>query len=176
MRRWVTKTKTELNVSGSWLAPRAIVDTATETGRRLGETPVSRVWNALKEAERERGHATQRNAIQSPDKPCEKSSEQDSPERREGQRPARRVPLLVYGWDAEEQPFHEEAEAFEINENGSLLWLETRVARDQRLFSINMRNQAEQECRVVTVGKRVHGKARVAIRFSRPAPHFWREA
>jgi hypothetical protein len=41
---------------------------------------------------------------------------------------------------------------------------------------INMRNQAEQECRIVTVGKRVHGKARAAIRFSRPAPHFLREA
>jgi hypothetical protein len=54
--------------------------------------------------------------------------------------------------------------------------METRVARDQRLFLINMRNQAEQECRIVTVGKRVHGKARAAIRFSRPAPHFLREA
>lgn len=137
---------------------------------------MSRVWNALKEAERERAHVTQRNAIQSPDKPREKSSEKDSPERREGQRPARRVPLLVYGWDAVEQPFHEEAEAFEINENGSLLWLETRVARGQRLFLISMRNQAEQECRVITIGKRVDGKARVTIRFSRSAPHFWREA
>jgi len=133
---------------------------------------VSRVWNALKEAERERSHVTQRNGIESPDKP----SERESPERREGQRPVRRVLLLVYGWDAKEQPFHEEAEAFEINENGSLLWLETRVARGQRLFLTNTRNQAEQECRAITIGKRVDGKARVAIQFSRPAPHFWREA
>jgi hypothetical protein len=132
---------------------------------------VSRVWNALKEAERERAHVTQRN----PDKPCEKPSERDFIERREGPRRAHRVPLLVYGWDAEEQPFHEEAEAFEINENGSLLWLETRVARRQRLFLINMRNQTEQECRVIRIEKRVHGKARVAIQFSRSAPHFWRE-
>ena len=133
---------------------------------------MSRVWNALKEAERERSHVTQRNGIESPDKP----SERESPERREGQRPVRRVLLLVYGWDAKEQPFHEEAEAFEINENGSLLWLETRVARGQRLFLTNTRNQAEQECRAITIGKRVDGKARVAIQFSRPAPHFWREA
>jgi len=133
---------------------------------------VSRVWNALKEAERERSHVTQRNGIESPDKP----SERESPERREGQRPVRRVLLLVYGWDAKEQPFHEEAEAFEINENGSLLWLETRIARGQRLFLTNTRNQAEQECRAITIGKRVDGKARVAIQFSRPAPHFWREA
>jgi hypothetical protein len=134
---------------------------------------VSRVWNALKEAERERAHVTQRNAVQSPDKPCEKPS--DSIERREGPRRAHRVPLLVYGWGAEERPFHEEAEAFEINENGSLLWLETRVARGQRLFLINMRNQAEQECRVIRIEKRVRSKTRVAIQFSRPAPHFWRE-
>ena len=133
---------------------------------------MSRVWNALKEAERERSLVTQRNGIESPDKP----SERESPERREGQRPVRRVLLLVYGWDAKEQPFHEEAEAFEINENGSLLWLETRVARGQRLFLTNTRNQAEQECRAITIGKRVDGKARVAIQFSRPAPHFWREA
>ena len=137
---------------------------------------MSRIWNALKEAERERAHVSPRNTIQNPDKPCEKSSEGNSPERRVGQRPTRRVPLLVYGWDAEQQPFHEEAEAFEINENGSLLWLETRVARGQRLFVTNMRNQAEQECRVITIGKRIHGKARVAFQFSRPAPHFWREA
>jgi len=137
---------------------------------------VSRVWNALKEAERERADVAQRNGVDSPDKPCEKSSERDCIERREGQRRAHRVPLLVYGWDAEEQPFHEEAEAFEINENGSLLWLESRVARGQRLFLTNTRNQAEQECRVIAIGKRVHGKARVAIQFSRPAPHFWREA
>jgi hypothetical protein len=137
---------------------------------------VSRVWNALKEAERERAHVTQRNGIEGPDKPCEKPSERDSIERREGPRPAHRVPLLVYGWDAGELPFHEEAEAFEINENGSLLWLETPVARGQRLLLINTRHQAEQECRVLRIGKRVHGKARVAIQFSRPAPHFWREA
>jgi hypothetical protein len=71
--------------------------------------------------------------------------------------------LLVYGWDAKEQPFHEEAEAFEIKENGSLLWLETRVERGQRLFLINMRNHAEQESQVITIGRRVDGKARVTI-------------
>jgi hypothetical protein len=137
---------------------------------------VSRVWNALKEAERERARVTQRNATQNPEKTSEKPSERDSIERREGPRRAHRVPLLVYGWDTEEQPFHEEAEAFEINENGSLLWLEARVARGQRLFLINMPNQAEQECRVIRIEKRVHGKARVAIQFGRSAPHFWREA
>jgi hypothetical protein len=55
---------------------------------------VSRVWNALKEAERERAHVTQQN----PDKPCEKPSERDFIERREGPHRAQRVPLLVYGW------------------------------------------------------------------------------
>jgi hypothetical protein len=137
---------------------------------------VSRVWNALKEAERERAHVIRRNGIDSPDKPCEKLSKRDSVGHREGPRPAHRVLLLVYGWDTEEQPFHEEAEAFEMNENGSLLWLESRVARGQRLFLTNTQNQAEQECRAIKIGRRVDGKTRVAIRFSRPAPHFWREA
>jgi hypothetical protein len=97
---------------------------------------VSRVWNSLNEAERERVHVTQRNGIEFPGKPCEKPSERESIERRESPRQTHRVPLLVYGWDAKEQPFHEEAEAFEINESGSLLWLEIRVARGQRLFLI----------------------------------------
>jgi hypothetical protein len=137
----------------------------------LGETPVSRIWNALKEAERERAHATERNSLENPDEPREESSS----ECREGQRRVHRVPLLVYGWDAKEEPFHEEAEAFEVNEHGSLLWLGTRITRGQRLFLTNMRNQAEQECRVIRVGKRVHSKARIAIQFSRPALDFWRE-
>jgi hypothetical protein len=87
-----------------------------------------------------------------------------------------RVPLLVYGWDEEGQPFHEEVYTLDVNENGCLLSLENTVARGQRLFLTNTLNQAEQECRVITVGKRVRDKTRVAVQFSRRALHFWREA
>ena len=137
---------------------------------------MSRIWDALKEAEQEKVRATQRNRLENPDKPREKASEKDSFERRQSQRRVQRIPLLVYGWTSEKRPFHEEAYTLEVSENGSLLSLETTVARGQRLFLTNTRNQAEQECRVITVGRRVQSKARVAIQFSCPAPHFWREA
>jgi hypothetical protein len=137
---------------------------------------VSRVWDALEEAEQENARATQRRCLENPDKPYKKPTEKDSSERGEKQCWVHRVPLLVYGWGSETQPFHEDAYTLEVNENGSLLSLETTVAPGQRLFLTNLRNQAEQECRVITVGKRIHGKARVAIQFSRPAPDFWREA
>ncbi|MGB8524411.1 MAG: hypothetical protein WCD43_15715 [Candidatus Acidiferrales bacterium] len=136
---------------------------------------MSRIWDALKEAEQAKARAIQQSCMQNPDKPREKSSEKDSSERRESQRRVHRVPLLVYGWDAEKQPFHEEAYTLEVSENGSLLSLDITVERGQRLFLTNTWNQAEQECRVIAVGKRIRCKSRVAIQFSRAAPHFWHE-
>ncbi|HUJ30633.1 MAG TPA: hypothetical protein VLY23_05090 [Candidatus Acidoferrum sp.] len=136
---------------------------------------MSRIWDALKEAEEEKARATQRGHAE-PDKPREKPPEKGSSERRRSQRRVHRVALLVYGRDAEQQPFHEEAYTLEVNDNGCLLSLETTVARGQRLFLTHTRNQAEQECRVVTVGRRVRGRARVAIQFSHRAHHFWQEA
>jgi hypothetical protein len=48
------------------------------------------------------------------------------------------------------------------------------VSCGQRLFLTNTRNQAERECRVVHVGRRVRGKARVGVTFLAPSPDFWR--
>ncbi|MGB0034856.1 MAG: hypothetical protein WBP79_05215 [Candidatus Acidiferrales bacterium] len=134
---------------------------------------MSRIWEALKEAEQERNRGTARDRAEHPDKAREKTFKKDDSERRNSKRQVHRVPLLVYGSDAEKQPFHEEAYSLEVNENGCLLSIATIVARGQRLFLTNTRNQAEQECRVVRVGKRVRGKARVAVEFLRTAPQFW---
>ena len=133
---------------------------------------MSRIWDALKEAEQEKAR---RQGGEIFDKPREKSSEKNPHERRGSRRKLLRVPVLVYGRDAEQQPFHEEAYTLEVNENGALMSLEAAVARGQRLFLVNMRNQAEQECRVIRVGRPIRGKAQVAIQFCDPAPHFWRE-
>jgi hypothetical protein len=114
---------------------------------------LSRIWEALRHAERQRSRSGG-----------------------EGLRHAHTVSLLIYGSDADKQPFHEEAETIDAHENGCSLALETVVARGQRLFLTNMRNQAEQECRVIHVGRRIRGKARVGIEFVTPTPHFWRPA
>ena len=95
-------------------------------------------------------------------------------ERRTVSRQPHQAPLLVYGSGADAQPFHEEAETIDANENGCLMVLEKALTPGQRLFLTNARNQAEQECRVVHVGHRTHGRARVGVEFS--TPNFWNPA
>ncbi|MGH9716848.1 MAG: PilZ domain-containing protein [Candidatus Acidiferrales bacterium] len=129
---------------------------------------MSRVWEALKQAERQRSSsngATDKNG-----------ASVNVWERRDKSRHSHNVALLVYGSDAEKQPFHEEATTIDVNERGCLIVLESTVSRGQRLFLTNTLNQAEQECRVVHVGRRSQGKARIGVEFVRPCPHFWRPA
>jgi hypothetical protein len=95
-------------------------------------------------------------------------------ERRRGLRHSHETALLVYGSDADKQPFHEEAETIDANEEGCMLSLDNEVCRGQHLILTNTRNLAEQECRVVYVGRRVKGKLRVGVEFVTPAPQFWR--
>jgi len=129
---------------------------------------MSRIWEAIRKAERQRARAVAtalaEDAILQP----------PAPERRKMLRHQYSVPLLVYGSDAERQPFHEQIETLNANKNGCLLALESTVVRGQRLFVINMRNQAEQECRVAHVGERAQGRARVGIEFLHPGAYFWR--
>ena len=133
---------------------------------------MSRIWQALKQAERERLRS--QNPGASVDRTAERA--QDDADRRLGLRHTHQVSLLIYGSDADKQPFHEEAETLDAHEKGCSLNMETVVVCGQRLFLTNMRNQAEQECRVVHVGRRAHGKARVGIEFVVPTPQFWRPA
>jgi hypothetical protein len=131
---------------------------------------LSRIWDALKLAERLRSRAGAGGDL-SPHAPSHASGDS---ERRRDLRHPHYVPLLVYGSDADRQPFHEEAETLDANSEGCLLMLETVVAQGQRLFLTNTRTQAEQECRVVHLGKRVAGKTRVGVTFVSSSPDFWR--
>jgi len=131
---------------------------------------LSRIWQALKQAERDR----LRSGDSVPVAGRSSDSGRDDTDRRGGLRHAHQVPLLIYGSDADKQPFHEESETMDAHENGCSLAMEAVVVNGQRLFLTNMRNQAEQECRVVHVGKRVRGKSRVGIEFVAPTPQFWR--
>lgn len=94
---------------------------------------------------------------------------------RQSKRGVHRVPLLVYGSDSEKHPFHEETCTLDVNDCGCLISLATVVSTGQRLVLTNMQNQAEHECRVIHVGKRVDGKAHIGVEFLRPAPEFWLE-
>lgn len=141
---------------------------------------MSRIWQALRQAERERrGLAPEEPAViegmdHEPASIEGASQPVKASDRRKGLRHSHETTLLVYGSDAEKQPFHEESSTIDANENGCLFSLATGVSRGQRLFLTNMRNQAEQECRVVYVGRRLRGHARVGVEFLRPSPEFWR--
>ncbi|HXQ26312.1 MAG TPA: hypothetical protein VN822_07890 [Candidatus Acidoferrales bacterium] len=133
---------------------------------------MSRIWEALKQAERQRSReGAGSSSLERP-----KGRASDDSDRRERLRHSHSVPLLVYGSDADKQPFHEEAETVDAHEDGCSLTIESVVARGQRLFLTNTRNQAEQECRVVHVGRRIRGKTRIGVAFIAPAPNFWRPA
>jgi hypothetical protein len=134
---------------------------------------LSRIWQALRQAERERLRSE--DSAPESDRSSE-SAQQEEGDRRGELRHAHNALLLIYGSDADKQPFHEEAETIDAHEKGCSLMMDTLVVRGQRLFLTNMRNQAEQECRVVHVGRRVRGKARVGIEFVSPTPEFWRPA
>jgi hypothetical protein len=136
---------------------------------------VSRIWEALKEAEKDKARSRQSRGI----------PKKDGSERRKSERWAQLVPVLIYGSDADKQPFHEETETLDINEDGCAFPLNTPVVRGQALFITNMRNQAERECRVVHIGKRANGKTKVGINFLKPGtnpslpghdPDFWQNS
>ncbi len=128
---------------------------------------MSQVWEALRQIERGRSGA--KAASKTENLP-------NGRDRRDKFRHLHRVPLLVYGSDVEKQPFHEEVFTIDANENGCLIAIESTVSHGQRLFLTNTINQAEQECRVVHIGRRTRGKMRVGVAFIHPASRFWRPA
>ena len=125
---------------------------------------MSRIWNALKEAEKQRLLATQRN---------QSESQRQTAERRDGLRIVRKLGLLVYGSGSDNQPFHERSYSLEVSERGGLISVVSGVAPGQRLVVINQSNQEEMECRVVHEEERIHGPMRVGLEFLDNASAFW---
>ena len=95
-----------------------------------------------------------------------------------GQRRSKRLPLqvpvLVYGRDTDNVPFHEPARMLSLNQNGGLLALSARVKQGHTILVVNRTTVEEQECRVVSIQAGPGGKRHVGIEFVEPAPDFWR--
>ena len=146
---------------------------------------MSRIWKALKQAEKERSRSKERKqAGRSPAHPHADQGEHspaqsqahpnsDGADRRRSERWEQPVPVLVYGSDSGKHPFHEQTETADINDDGCSFTVAATVAIGQRLFLVNMLNDAERECRVVQAGHRSRGKAHIAIEFSKADPDFW---
>jgi hypothetical protein len=135
---------------------------------------LSRIWDALKQAEHERSRGKGRKQeARAENSPTHGHPHSDGADRRRSKRWEQPVPVLVYGSDAEKQPFHEETETAEINDDGCSLILATHVAKGQRLFLVNMLNDAECEGRVVQASHHARGKTHVAVEFSSADSGFW---
>ncbi|MFY9730749.1 MAG: hypothetical protein WB723_06570 [Candidatus Acidiferrales bacterium] len=145
---------------------------------------MSRIWDALKQAENERSRSKgrkQAGGLSGAGAEADSDSaavtaahpNSDGADRRRSERWGQPVPVLVYGSDSEKQPFHEETETAEINDDGCSFVIGTVVAKGQRLFLVNMLNDAERECRVVQASRPGRGKAQIAVEFSAADADFW---
>jgi len=105
---------------------------------------MSRIWQALRQAEQERKGLAPQEAPDAGEIEREPTAEEDEArpargvERRKALRHSHETTVLVYGSDSEKQPFHEQSETIDANENGCLLSLASNVSRGQRLFLTNM--------------------------------------
>lgn len=122
------------------------------------EPILSRIWDALTEAARERAARDG----------CEGVFEDPN-----GKRVVVCVPIAVYGHRTDGEPFYRETFTVWVDGKGGLLTAAVSVRHGQRLLLTNQLTQEEQECRVVSVVNKDAGRAEVGIEFVHPAPNFW---
>lgn len=126
---------------------------------------MSRIWDALREAQKHRTeHADFKGAC---------SGFELVSDRRCTERLWLYIPVLVYGHTVENGPFHEGTEALRANAGGGLITMTTTVRRGQKLLLMNKMNRKEQECHVVYQTPKYLGRAAVVIGFPQPIPNFW---
>jgi hypothetical protein len=129
---------------------------------------MSRIFEALKNAKREQEVRLQLNA------PPEGAVE--APDRRRSRRWSLEVSVFVYGRGADKEPFHQEARAVRVNENGALLLLSFPVRKGQTLLLTNRSTQKEQKCRVVFLAARRTQTVEAGVAFPHTDAGFWRKS
>jgi hypothetical protein len=83
------------------------------------------------------------------------------------------IPVFVYGHNASEAPFHEDAYSAVVSESGALLIMTTPVAIGDKLLLTNKATEDQQECRVASLSRRNGPTIEVGVEFSAPASEFW---
>ena len=84
-----------------------------------------------------------------------------------------KLPLFVYGYSADGNPFYEHAHTIAMNPRGGLISMNTPVEPGQKLLITNKENECSQECVVEFLGARLSRGVDVAFEFSTPMPEFW---
>jgi hypothetical protein len=126
---------------------------------------MSKIWDALRKAERLRNQRVYKEGLQ---------NYQDSiPERRSTKRFLANSPVLVYGYGATDDPFHEQTKALSVNAGGGLITLTTAVNPGQTLLLINEVNLKEEKCTVVREVSTYLDRMDIVVKFREPVPDFW---
>jgi hypothetical protein len=126
---------------------------------------MSKIWDALREAERIKNKGIYKEGVENHYDPI--------PDRRSTKRLWANAPVLVYGYGARDNPFHEGTEALYVNARGGLITLNTAVNPGETLLLINKVNLKEQKCRVVRQKSTYLNRTAIAVEFPQPVPDFW---
>ena len=94
-------------------------------------------------------------------------------DRRSTKRFLANAPVLVYGYGATDDPFHERTEALSVNAGGGLITLATAVNTGQTLLLINEMNQKEEKCTVIRQASTYLDRTDIVVKFPQPVPDFW---
>lgn len=126
---------------------------------------MSKIWDALREAERHKKQRVEEEGIE--------NSWDAISDRRSTKRFLANAPILVYGYRATEDPFHELTEAVSVNAGGGLITLATAVSAGQTLLLINEANLKEEKCTVIRRVFSCLNSAGIIVKFAQPVPDFW---
>ena len=135
------------------------------TPRRAIRKIMSRIFDALKQAQRARaGEAQQAPAADAV----------EAPDRRRSRRWALDVSVYIYGHGPGKEPFHEEAHTLNVNATGALLLLSVPVRKGQQLLLTNLLTEHEQDCQVVFLGTKRSRTIEAGVAFPKSNPDFWK--
>jgi hypothetical protein len=82
------------------------------------------------------------------------------------------LPVLIYGYGADKQPFREDTRMRLADMQSGEFSLATPVAKGQKLILIGSSDDI-QRCRVISVGAQIDGKRIIGIRFRGSIWEFW---
>jgi hypothetical protein len=91
----------------------------------------------------------------------------------QGERISMAIPLFIYGYTQEGDPFQELTRTLAVDVRGGLIELESPVVKGLRVLAVNENTGENVECCVVSSQLSHHGKAEVGITFDKPSPDFW---
>ncbi len=126
---------------------------------------MSKIWDALRKAQRLRNQRVYKEGLQ--------NYRDAIPERRSSKRFLANTPVLVYGYGATDDPFHERTEALSVNAGGGQITLTTAVNPGQTLLLINEVNLKEEKCTVVREVSTSLDRTDIVVKFPQPVPDFW---